>query len=77
MGSSSNLEYPDDYNLLSIVKKNVDWTNVDKFLKETSIHTKAKLIAQSHIEGIVDVLQRHDDLQKQKMKSLQSGKSNG
>ena len=71
-GKSSNYEYSEEYNALSVLRNNVDWISADEFRDKVNIHTRAKLIAQTYIEGIIDTLQRHDDLQKQKMKDQMS-----
>lgn len=67
-GKSSNYEYSEEYNALSVLRNNVDWISADSFVDTVNIHTRAKLIAQTYIEGIVDTLQRHDDMMKQKLK---------
>lgn len=67
-GKSSNYEYSEEYNALSVLRNNVDWIHADTFRDVVNIHTRAKLIAQTYIEGIIETLQRHDDLMKQKLK---------
>lgn len=67
-GKSSNYEYSEEYNALSVIRTNVDWYRADTFKDAVNIHTRAKLIAQTYVEGIIDTLQRHDDLMKQKLK---------
>lgn len=70
LGQASNYEYSDAYNFLSILREKVNWADVDRFLAETDIHTKAKLIASSYIENVIDILQRHDDTMKQRLKNV-------
>lgn len=62
--------------MISVLRNNVDWISADAFKDVVNIHTRAKLIAQTYLEGIMDTLQRHDDLMKQKLKA-QVDKMNG
>jgi hypothetical protein len=71
LGSSIVEEYPDEYNVISIVKKAGDWKDFDAF-QALPIHTRAKLIAHSYLENIVEILGRHDSLQKQKVKAMEN-----
>ncbi len=68
-GKSANYEYSEEYNALSVIRNNVDWIYADDFKDNVNIHTRAKLIAQTYIEGIIETLQRHDDIMKQKLKA--------
>ena len=68
-GKSANYEYSDEYNALSVLRVNVDWVSADDYSRRVSIHTRAKLIAQTYLEGIIDTLQRHDDMMKKKLEA--------
>lgn len=69
LGKNSTYEYTEEYNILSLIRNNVDWISIDEWDSRVNIHTRAKLYAQTYIEGILETMSRHDDLQKQKLKA--------
>jgi hypothetical protein len=70
-GSAVVEEFPDEYNELNVIKKAGSWVDFYKF-KELPIHLRAKLMAHTYLESIVEILQRHDSLQKQKIRQMEN-----
>lgn len=71
LGSSTEFRNPDLYNLMEIGKE-VAGTYLD--FVEQPIRMQAKLIAQHYLSNMVEIVKRHDMLQRQKMEKFNKGK---
>lgn len=71
LGSSTEVDSPDLYNLINVAKQlNIPYPR----FKKIEIHDRAKMIAQHYLENMVDLIRRHDSLQKQKMEKFNKPK---
>ena len=76
IGSSTDMDYSDTYHMIGLGKELVD--SYEEFLKMIydpyRIRIAAKLIARHQLHNMVELVQRHDTLQRQKMEKFQKGK---
>lgn len=62
---------PYDFDLISSLKKLNMW-RVPEGMDDNAIHALAKAIAHNHLEGIMDILRRHDDIMERRLKDRSS-----
>ena len=74
LGSDMVMSAPDQYNELSMLRELNIVSNYAGY-KKLPIHDKAKIIAQFQLSNMLTVVRRHDELQAEKNKKFQSGKS--
>lgn len=73
LGSATEFDYSDTYNMLSLGKELVgSYMHFKEMIEDpTRVRVVAKLIAQHQLSSMVEVVQRHDTLQRQKMEKMQ------
>lgn len=74
LGSDMVMSAPDQYHELSMLREMGIVANYEGY-KKLPIHDKAKIIAQFQLSNMVTVVRRHDELQAEKNKKFQSGRT--
>lgn len=74
LGSATEFDYSDTFNMIGLGKELVGSYMTFKAMMEDprEIRTIAKMIAQFQLKNMVEVVQRHDTLQRQKMEKMQN-----
>lgn len=71
LGSSTEVDTPDEYTYIGLAR---DMGMSYTAFKSIPILDRAKTIAQLYLSNMVDVIRRHDTLQRQKMEKFQKSK---
>ncbi len=76
IGSSTDMDYSDTYTLLGLGKELVgSYEEFREMIYDPQrIQTAAKLIARHQLHNMVELVQRHDTLQRQKQEKFEKGK---
>ena len=69
LGSTTDIDSPDTYTLISLAKSlNLTWTE----FKAIPVRDRAMMIAHHYLDSMIEVIRRHDSLQRQKMEKFQN-----